>query len=258
MLNAGAVHFLWLGACRAAGPPFEEVGPRMFSKQHPMASRALAPAFDRWCPAPLSRFPTMRLQALSARLQVSLSGGRMLPDPLHPRLPLAPSADRAAGLVLPRLPGLRVPAVGRAADDGLRRAVRVLDTPESRHIPLIERPSRKWARRISPILSTPSIPRSPESTKEQSCASSNGAGLEFRPCPKGTQLHAESQSAARGGLRGICGRPGKSGHLPPGSLRPRIFGWTRPGNTPPRRQDGVASAGGLGWDSGRHPIIHVG
>ena len=31
--------------------------------------------------------------------------------------------------------------------------------PGISHIPLIERPSRKWARRISPILSTPSIPR---------------------------------------------------------------------------------------------------
>ena len=38
----------------------------MFSRQHPAASRALAPAFDQRHPDSLNRLPAMRLQALSA------------------------------------------------------------------------------------------------------------------------------------------------------------------------------------------------
>ena len=63
-----------------------------------MASMALAPAFDRWRPAPLSRLPTMRLQAATASNRRCRSERRdpfdppgvlLLPDPVHPRLPLA-------------------------------------------------------------------------------------------------------------------------------------------------------------------------
>ena len=43
-------------------------GQRMFSRQHLVASRALAPAFDQRHPAVLNRLPKMCLQALSATL----------------------------------------------------------------------------------------------------------------------------------------------------------------------------------------------
>ena len=39
----------------------------MFSKQHLMASTALAPAFDQRHPDCLTQFPTMQLQALSTK-----------------------------------------------------------------------------------------------------------------------------------------------------------------------------------------------
>ena len=192
----GAVHFLWLGACRAASPPFEGVGPAhvfealsdggqgVGSCLRPVAPGSFEPVPDdaiagAFRDAGSDRQGSQRIRSLSAsqvrmqgpvavRLQASLPGVQLLPDPLHPRLPLAPSADRALSMrtsaaqpvLSSAAPGLRVPAVA-----GLRRAVRLLagralDTPESRHVSLIERPSRKWARRISPILSTPSIPAS--------------------------------------------------------------------------------------------------
>ena len=49
----------------------------------------------------------------------------------------------------------------RACRPSERRTFRTVarDTVISRLIHLIERPSRKWARRTFPILSTPSIPR---------------------------------------------------------------------------------------------------
>ena len=191
-----SIFFGWAPAARQALHS-RELGPRMFSKPHPMAGRGLAPAFGQWRPAPLSRFRTMQLQALSA-MPDPTGRGRSAFGPCRPRrcgcrdrsrcgfrlfcpasscfltlsihafrLPRPPTARCRCGRrphsrsCLPRLPGLRVPAVA-----GLRRAVRLLagralDTPESRHVSLIERPSRKWARRISPILlSTPSIPAS--------------------------------------------------------------------------------------------------
>ncbi len=208
LLRVRSIFFDWGSAARQALHS-RKSGTRMFSKRHPMASRALASTFDPWRPAPLSRFRTMQLQALSR---------------------------------------CRIRPAGRA-----------LDTPGSRHVPSVGRPSRKRARRISPVLSAPSIPRPalPNRRKSSRTHHRTGAGLEFRPCPKGTRLQTDSRSAARGGLRGICGRPGKSGRLPPGSLRPRIFGRTQFGIPPPRRQDGVASAGELGRDSRRHPIIHA-
>ena len=205
----GAVHFLWLGACRSASPPFEEVGYAHVFEAASAGEQGVGIDFDQRRPAPLSRFRTMRLQALSR---------------------------------------CRIRPAGRA-----------LDTPGSRHVPSVGRPSRKRARRISPVLSAPSIPRPalPNRRKSSRTHHRTGAGLEFRPCPEGTRLQADSRSAARGGLRGIRGRPGKSGRPPPGSLRPRIFGRTQLGSPPPRRRDGVASAGELGRGSGRHPIIHA-
>ena len=41
------------------------------------------------------------------------------------------------------------------------------------------------------------------------------------------------------------------------AFRSRIFSRTQLGSTPPRRRDEAASAGELGPDSRRHPIIHA-
>ena len=290
----GAVHFLWLGAFCAASPPFEGVGPaHVFEAAsdggqgvgsclrpaapgsfEPVPDDAIAGAFrdagsDRQAASGRGRSAfgpcrPRRCGCRQRRLRTGRRRGFRFPCPasgcfpilsIHAfRLPRPPTARCRCGRrprsrsCLPRLPGLRVPAVGRA-----------LDTPESRHAPLIERPSRKWVLRISPILSAPSIPRPalPHRRRSSRTHHRTGADLEFRPCPKGAQSHADTQSAARGGLRGICGRPGTSDRLPPGSLGSRIFSRTQLGSTPPRRRDGAASAGELGPDSRRHPIIPV-
>ena len=61
------VHPIFFGYAAAARQAFHsrKSGQRMFSRQHLMASRALAPAFDQWHPAFLNRLPTICLQALS-------------------------------------------------------------------------------------------------------------------------------------------------------------------------------------------------
>ena len=63
----GASHFLVMRLRRRQALQSRKSGQRLFSKQHLTASTALAPAFDQWRPAPLSRLPTMRLQALSTK-----------------------------------------------------------------------------------------------------------------------------------------------------------------------------------------------
>ena len=54
---------IFLGQAAAARQALQsrKSGRRMFSKRHPMASPALAPAIDRRHPDCLNRFPTMQL-----------------------------------------------------------------------------------------------------------------------------------------------------------------------------------------------------
>ena len=61
------VHPIFFGYTAAARQAFHsrKSGQRKFSRQHLVASRALAPAFDQRHPASLNRLPTMCLQALS-------------------------------------------------------------------------------------------------------------------------------------------------------------------------------------------------
>ena len=57
------VRSIFFGQAAAARQALQsrKSGQRMFSKQHPMASPALAPAIDRRHPDCLNRFPTMQL-----------------------------------------------------------------------------------------------------------------------------------------------------------------------------------------------------
>ena len=87
--RVGRIPYFLVMQLRAAFPQLMISGPRLFSKRHQTASRALAPAFDRRHPDCSNRFPTMRLQTLPRhriRPAIRVRGrGRSAFGPCRPR-----------------------------------------------------------------------------------------------------------------------------------------------------------------------------
>ena len=206
----------------------------MFSKRHPMAGRAPAPAFDQRRPAPLSRFRTTQLQALSrCRIRPASRGGFRFPRPasgcvlilsVHafrlPRPPAAPSTRPNPGMS-PRSNG---PRENGPAESPRSCPLRASPAPLSR----IDE------RAVARII-------------ERGPALNSGHARKGRGCRPihGRRREAVFAAFADAPENPVACLPGPSGR---GSSAGRSSGARRPG---------VGTESHRRASSGRHPIIHA-
>ena len=133
----GAVHFLWLGACRSASPPFEEVGyahvfeaasageqgvgidfrPVAPGSFEPVPDDAIAGAFAMPDPTGRPIYGRRREAVFAAFADAPENPGACLPDPSG----RGSSAGRSSGA---RRPGVRTESHRRASSGGSRDGIR--------------------------------------------------------------------------------------------------------------------------------------